>query len=147
MLGLGFIVAHQATLLDEPVEGAFNDPAPVQDLESLSVLGSLDDVEVQTTPRPQRLDPGHQASGIAGVGPDLGQAPIPPDTAAQQGLGPIPILFVRRAHIDAQEQPKQIHQDVPFASADLLAGVIAADAPLVPELDGLTIHDRRGGTG
>ena len=99
MFRYGLMIADQAALLDEPAEGPLDDPAPVEHLEAFGIVRAPYDVQVEAAAGSQGFYPGDQGAGIARVGPDLGQAAVPIDEASQQGLGPIPVLFLSLIHI------------------------------------------------
>jgi len=46
-------------------------------------------------------------------------------------------------HHHQQEEPQGVHQEMPFAPADLLARIVAAQPALFGRLDALAIHNRR----
>ena len=88
----------------------------------------------------QGFDPRDQGTGIAGVGPDLGQATVPRDEATQQSLGTVAVLLIGGSHIDPQERTQNVDQDVTFAPGGLLAGVVAPYPALVAE-PGIFVQD------
>ena len=143
MLCLGFVIPHQPPLFHEPAKGPLYHPTPGQTLEADLSMIAFDNVQMQATPRAQGLHPSHQRPSIAAVRPNLGQLAIPAHAPLQERFGSVPILFVGRTDLHPQEQAQNIHQDVPFAAGDFLAGIVAAHASLIADLDRLAVQHRR----
>lgn len=51
------------------------------------------------------------------------------------------ILEVRRMHLRTHDKAKRIDQQMPFATADLLAALVATDSPYAGRFDRLAIND------
>jgi site-specific DNA recombinase len=105
----------------------FHHPTTRQYDESLRVVRSLDDLQLQLTPRPQVADPLDQPAGVAAVGPDQPQPAEPVLDPLQDEPGPVAVLDVGGVDHHDHQQAERIDEDVPLAAADLLAGVVAAD--------------------
>ena len=75
MLRSRFIIADQATLLDEPSKGPLHNPAAVEHLEPFGIVGAPHDVQVEAAAGSQGFDPVDQGAGITRVGPDLARRP------------------------------------------------------------------------
>lgn len=97
------MVPYQPPGLDEPSESPFHDPSFRQSLESLHVIGSLDDL---------KLDPsvtgygGHlllQFPRIAAVGPDPFEPAVAPGQRSKQLPGPVANLHIRCGHLQREE--------------------------------------------
>src|SRR5450432_2279102 len=119
----GFVIAHESPLTHEPAEGAFHYPAARQHFEADGIVGAFDDLDHQL--RAESLDPlGERFAGIAAVHPQDAEPSEP-----------------------AQHQPQRVHQQMPLAAFDPLAGVITNAAAMTIGLDALAIeHGGRGPT-
>ncbi len=120
------VVLAQTTIPTEPRKRAFDDPTLGQNLEAGHIVAAFDDLQ---DPVAQFLCPLDQFPGVAPVGPNQLEPGELPDQFGQHQLGPIAILDVGRVHDDRQEQAQGVYDDVPLASLDLLAGVVAARPP------------------
>lgn len=118
-----FEVFGEAATAADPGEGAFDDPAFGKNDEAMQ-LAALDDLD-----RP-RAGPdqggGELGSLVAGVGKDAfdegeqsARAPVEDQRRA------VAVLHVGRMHDDVQQEPERVDQNMPLATLDLLARVIA----------------------
>lgn len=150
---IALMIAHQSARLDQPAEGALNDPAPGQQDEALGLVAALDDREHQPCRMPKGLrcggDKAFELSGIAAIGKNDAQAQEQGAEDAEHDLGGIAILHARRRDYHAQEQPLSVGENVAFATFDLLARIVAAAAGChgVSALHALAVDDRGAGRG
>ena len=152
MAGFALVVACQAAGFHEPAKGAFDYPAPWQQLKTLGLVAAFDDFQGQTAVAeefPHLPHPSFQFALIAPVGKDQGHVQKQMAEEAKQDFGTIPVLHAGGADVNAQEQPLGIGQEVAFASFDLLACVIAAAAGGhgIGAFDALAVDDGRAGRG
>jgi len=130
MLRQGLVVFGQSTVLAEPGEGAFHDPALGQDDESPAGV-SLHDLDNAAAPA---ADPMQEPPGIAGIGKDHLQATQASAQVLEQQPGAIAVLEVGRMHHQRHDQPERVDEQMPLAPVDLLGGVEAAIPPFAAVL-------------
>lgn len=123
------VVFGEAPIPSQPREGALYDPAVGQHLETLGLLGLGDDLRY---PLAGLFGPLHKLTRITLICPDQvhpGQQAL---DFAQYQSGTIPVLDVGRMHYyhpHQPDQPERVYEQVPLATLDLLARVIAAIPP------------------
>ena len=120
--GVAFEVASQATVTTDPRERSFDDPPFRQHLKSSSVR-SLDDLQPPGTSAPH--DERHLLSRIATVGKDALDEGEQSACPAQQMECSIAVLNVGGMNDNVQQETQRVDQDVPLATFDLLARVVA----------------------
>ncbi len=81
-------------------------------------------------PLAQISDPLNQLAAIAGIGPDLFQAPMLALQPQEERFRTIPILLVGRMNPYFQNQAERIHQNMPFSASYFLARIVAVKPPL-----------------
>jgi len=119
-------IADEAAVLDEPSEGALDDPATRQWFKPLQGAGPLDDGQREVG---LLLRPRDQLAGISTVGEHgLDEGPEAA-RGAQQRLGAIAVLDAAGMHLNREQATVGVGQDVPLAPRDVLARVVAARAP------------------
>ena len=119
---VAFEVASQATVTTDPRERSFDDPPFRQDLKSSSVR-SLDDLQAPGTSAPHRHR--HLASRVSAIGKDALDEREQSSRPAQQVEGAIAVLNIGGMNDNAQQEAQRVDQDVPLATLDLLARVVA----------------------
>ena len=119
------VLAHPPIPAD-PAEGPLHDPTPRQDHKADDIIAALDDLQ---NPVSKRSRPFDQFARIATVRPDQLQASIPPTELAQHQLGSVAILNVRGMNNDGQNQSQRVDDNMPLATVDLLARVVAMRPP------------------
>jgi hypothetical protein len=140
----GFIIAHESALLHQPAEGAFHDPTAGQDFEAREVVRTFDHRDHQLAAK--AFDPvGKRLAGVATIHPQDAQPGEPTQNLAQQDLCARAFSRVGRGHGYAEQQSQSIHQQMPLAAFDPLAGVVAHQSAMPGGLDTLTIQNRRRG--
>ena len=138
----GFIIAHESPLMHQPTEGALDDPAAWQDLETSDGVGAFDDFDRQFGA--ESLDPlGEGLTGVAAIHPEDAQPGEPTQDTAQNQLRPGAFGGAGRGHCHAEHQPQGVHQQMPLATFDPLAGVIPHTATMTSRFDTLTVQNRR----
>src|SRR5450759_3128607 len=85
----------------------------------------LDDLDAPTQ---LPLDPGLACAGIPLIQPDVGQTPEQVLHTLEHVRHGRPILNVRGVHRRCEHQPQCVDQEMPLASTELLATVVAANA-------------------
>ena len=139
------VVLGQTAELGEPAEGALDDPALGQDGKAMLVhIAAFDHLQVQSTAGQQLLDPGHQGSGVTSIDEDAAQPAEAFQEHRQNQFGSVAVLEGRRMHHHVQDQTQRIHQEVSFASQNLLARIVAAHSSVVRYFNALRIEDRSG---
>ena len=121
--GSVFVVLGEATAAAEPCEGAFDDPALGQNLETDGLIGAFDDFQLPGT---EGLHGGGRGfSLIAAVGEDpLDEREQPPHRLEHEQPA-VAILDVGRMNHDVQREAQRVDQDMSLLSFDFLPGVIA----------------------
>lgn len=120
--GIALEVSRKATVAADPGEGALYDPPLRQNREAAS-SGALYDLQFPGSGAPD--DARHLASGIAAIGENAFDEREQPPRPAQQAQPAVTILNVGRMHDDIQQEAHRVDQDVPLATFDLLARVVA----------------------
>ena len=113
---------RQTAVAADPCERPLDDPAFWQNLKSGNVR-SLDDLQAPSTGSPYGQC--HLASGISAISKNVFDEREQSSGSAQQMESTITILNVGRMNDDIQQEPQRVDQDVPFATLDLLARVVA----------------------
>src|ERR1017187_1247078 len=144
-LGLSFVVAVEPAVAPEPTEGSFHYPASRQHLERMEFV-ALHDFQGAA---PQFHGPLDQRARVAAIGPDMSDAAAHrlalTEEAGQQLSSAIAVLEIGRQHRHQQQQANRVHQDVPLASVDLLARVVASLVARLRASDALAVDDPRTG--
>jgi len=120
------VVLAQTAIAAEPSEGSLDNPTLGQNLEAGHVVAAFDDLQ---DPVAQFSCPVDQFPGVSPIGPDQLEPREFPDQLGQHQLGPVAVLDVGGMHDHSQEQAQGVYNDVPLASLDLLAGVVAPGPP------------------
>ena len=116
-------VPGEATATADPGEDAFHDPAFGQDLEALCGIGPFYDLQFPTSRAGD--NEGHLLAAIAAIGKDTLDEGEHATCPAQHLEGAIAVLDVGGMDGDAQQQTQRVDEDVPLATLDLLARVVA----------------------
>src|SRR4051812_14989754 len=115
----------------QPRKRSLDDPAPRQNCEAALSLWLANDFQPDLSPWPEAPDPVLQtAAGISAISPHHAQAPEFISQGTQQYPGCCPVLCIGRCDDHQKYEAERIDQHVPFASRDVLPGIIASD-PLV----------------
>lgn len=112
---------HETAIAPQPRIGALDDPAPSDKLEAGLVVGALDNLQGH---RLIGEFSGKLVAGIAAVGEDVGDEDEQPPRPADEIGGAVAILHAGRDHLDAQEEPDRVDDEVALDALDLLARVI-----------------------
>ena len=140
----GFVIAHESPLVHQPAEGALHDPAARQYLEAFGRVGAFNDLDGEFGA--EAFDPlGKGLAGIATINPEDAQPGEPAQDAAQKQLSSGAFSGVGWGHGHAEHQPQRIHQQMPLAAFDPLAGVITYGAAVTRRLHTLTVQNRGRG--
>ena len=119
-------VADEAAVLDQPAEGALDDPSAWQRLEAWQGAGPLDDGQCEVG---LLLRPCHELAGVSAIGEHgLDEAPKA-SRGTQQRLGSVAVLDAAGVHLNFEQAAVCVGQDVALAARDLLARVVASRAP------------------
>src|SRR2546428_3964498 len=140
-----FIISAKPSRLVKPSEGALDDPSFRQNLEAFGSAVSTHDLQPQLTEGAQLLDPLHQSSQVAAVGPDDLQSPIHGYQEVDEALGGVAVLHGGGSDHNPQNQSQAVDGHVALAPRHLLARVVAAFSCLFGDLDRLAVNDRCGG--
>ena len=120
--GVAFEVAGQASIATDPGERPLDNPPFGQNLKSGSVR-SLDDLQSPSTGAPHRHR--HFASGISAISKNAFDEREQSSRPTQQLQGAITVLNIGGMNDDVQQEAQRVDQDVPLATLDLLARVVA----------------------
>lgn len=120
------VVLAQTTITTEPSKGSLDDPALGQNLKAGRIGAAFDDLQ---DPVAQLAGPVDQSARVAPIGPNQLEPGELPHQLGQHQLGPVAVLEIGGMHDDGQKQAQGVYNDVPLASLDLLAGVVAARPP------------------
>lgn len=122
----GFVIFAQSAAPAQPSQCSFNYPPFGEHLKLMVGPRTFDDFQ---HPARMGLDPVDQLPSVSGVGPDQLKPGESPDQPVQNQLGPIPVLDISRMDHDSQQHADGVYNDMPFASRNLLARVIATRPP------------------
>ena len=118
-----FVVLGQAPAAIDPGDGALDDPAPGDDLETLGLGGALDHLD---PPGGIGHGPAQLLAAVSAVGEDrLQEGKQPAGPAVQNQRGAVAVLYVGRMHDRVEDQAEGIDEQVALLALDLLARVIA----------------------
>lgn len=137
-----FVILGEPAAVFEPCEGPLDYPAARQDLEASRVVGSLDDLEVDSSSSPQIGYPFDQSSGVAAVGPDLGDPAEGSFEKLQYFLRAVPVLDRGAVDHADEHESKRVHEYMPLASLNLLSCIIAANPSVASSSHALRVDDR-----
>ena len=140
----GFVITDQSPLAHQPAKGSFHDPAARQYFKSHSGIGAFDNLDLQLgakSPDPS----GERFTSIAAVYPQDAEPGEPAQDPAQHLLRAVAFGGAGRGHGHAEHQPQGIHQQMPLAPLDPLAGVIANTTAVTVGLDALAVENGSGG--
>jgi len=139
-----FIIAHQAAVVHQPAESAFDHPAPWQDFKALNIIGAFDHFDFQFGA--QRFNPVSKGvPGITAIDPQEAKPNKPAQHPAQDRLAAVALGGVGRGDDHAQDQAQGIHQQIALAAFDALASVETHRAAMTGGLDALAIQYRGRG--
>jgi hypothetical protein len=118
-----FEVFGEAATTADPGERAFDDPALGENDEAMQ-FGAFDDLEGPGAGPAQ--NGGQPGSLVAGIGEDaFDERKETARAAVEDQPRTVAVLHVGRMHDDVQQEPERVDQNVPLATLDLLARVIA----------------------
>ncbi|GII57992.1 hypothetical protein Pth03_63810 [Planotetraspora thailandica] len=118
VVGAGFVVADEPAVFDDPPEGAFHDPAAVEELESAGIVGTFDNLDHEVE---LGLAPGDEPAGVSVVCPDV---PDRGEALAERGDDPeraVTVLERCDGHDHGEQKPVAVDGDVPFAAVGFLS--------------------------
>ena len=139
-----FVIAHQATVVHQPTESAFDHPAPWQDFKALNRIGALDYFDRQLGA--QRFNPVSKGvPGITAIDPQEAEPHKPAQHPAQDRLAAVALGGVGWGDDYAQDQAQGIYQQMTLAAFDPLARVETHRAAMTGGLDALTVQYRGRG--
>ena len=118
-----FKVFSETTASAEPGKGAFDDPTPRQELEALDAEWPLDDLDRPRSAAGERIN--ELWAAIDAIGKDASQLGKVLPQALEQGDCAMHVLNVGGMNMDCQEQTVGVGDDVPLASIDTFAWIIA----------------------
>ena len=122
-MGVALEVPGEAPAAANPRKGALDDPALGQNLEALSGIIAFYNLKF---PWPRaRHNESHFLAAVASVGEDALDEGEQSACPAQQREGAIAILDIGGKDHDVQQQTQRVDEDVPLATLDLLARVVA----------------------
>ena len=133
-----FVVLAQPTALAHPRERTLHHPPPRNHLEALLPLLLADEFE---DPAAELLGPRLQLSRVGAVGPDLLQSLSAVVEPGKDEPCALAILHVGPVHYGAEQQAVGVYKDVPLATGDLLAPVVAVGIPLLPAVFTLCVSN------
>lgn len=146
------VVACEATLLHQPAEAAFDDPAARQHNETLLIFKLPDDThdEAGCVPEkpPHALHEGIEFASVTAVGEDDDQVQEAEAQQAEQQLRAVTMLHAGGRDHHAQEQAVGVGKRMALAASDHFArGVAAAQSWSLPAFDRLAVDDSGAGRG
>jgi len=107
-------------------------------------VGAFDDLDRQFGV--ESLDPlGEPFASVTAIHPQDTEPGEPAQHPAQNHLCPVAFGGAGRDHGHAGHQPQGIHQQLPLAAFDPLAGIMASPATVTSGLDALAVENGSGG--
>src|SRR5580692_4298089 len=139
--GRALEVSGEASAPSKPGEGAFDDPAPWQELEAFDAGRALDDLDGPRSAVGQCID--ELPSAIDAVSEDMLQLGKAISHALQQGDCTVDILNVGGMNVDGQQEAVGIGDDVPLAPMNAFARIEAARTAGLCRRSTLAVDDGR----
>ena len=113
----------------QPAEGSLHNPAAWKHIETLNLVGSLYNLQLERVAGAQLGNPLNKFPGISPISPNELDAPKAVAYPVEQQFGAIPVLNIGRMDDNRYNQPQRVYQQVAFAAVDFLAGIISMDPP------------------
>src|SRR5579884_764094 len=135
------LVLAQPPIPAEPTKGPLYDPTLGQHRETYCPLHPTYYLQHPAIKDPDT--PGRLLASIAAIRPNLLQTREAFLGLVQHGLTAVLILDIGRMHHAGDPHSKDIDQDVPLATADFLAAIVAPFAAALGSLDRLAVEDGR----
>src|SRR5579884_2387880 len=136
------LVLAQPAITHEPTERPLHHPTLGQHRETYCPLHPAHHLQhpaIDDPDTPERL-----LASIAAIRPNLLQTPKAFFGLVQHGLTAVLILDIGRMDHAGDPHSQDIDQDVPLATADFLAAIVAPFAAALGSLDRLAVEDGRG---
>ncbi len=124
-VGQGFVVLAQSSVLAEPAERPFNDPAFGQYNERVRVR-PFDNLDHTFEPL---FGDANKLTGVPAIGPDQLQSTEQTDHLCQHVLAAVAILNVSRMNDDRKDQTQCVNDDVSFSPCDFLTRIVTMRPP------------------
>lgn len=142
-VGSELVVLGKTAELVEPAEGAFDDPASREDRKPFLRVTAPDDLQTRGGEAKASHHPAFEfRAGVTRVGPDefkFGEGLV--DLIEHQRRA-VTVLQAGRMNAHLKDQAVGIHQQMAFASHDLLSRIIAAHSSSASRAHALAIQDR-----
>lgn len=116
-----FVVAHEAAVLDDPGEGALDDPSAAEHLEALGTGSPAHDLNDDMC---LVLRPFDQPAGISAIGESMFDEGVASTGGLEYGLAAITVLDASGMDLDREQPAVGVGQDMALAPFDLLARVV-----------------------
>jgi hypothetical protein len=113
----------EETVVSQPAQGSFNNPALGQHLKALDIIRAFDDFQPTLQ---AALHPGNQLSGIGAISPDELESSLEP---TQEHLSPIPVLDICRMNQKTLQESQGIYKNMALPALDALASIEPASPP------------------
>ena len=110
----------------QPAECSLHNPAAWKHIETLNLVGSFHDLQLERVAGAQLGNPLDKPPGISPISPNEPEAVAYP---VEQQFGAVPVLNIGRMDDYRNNQTQRVYQQVAFATVDFLAGIISMDPP------------------
>jgi hypothetical protein len=122
-------MGHEAAVAPEPGECAFNNPTPLDNFKTALFVRALDDLEANLL---RGQIGGEFVSLITAIGKDMFDEGEQAARLFDKVRRRIPVLDVRRNHLDAEEEADGVYKRIALDAFDLFARVIPNRIPAAP---------------
>lgn len=130
-------VLCETPVATEPSKGPLDHPAPGQDLEALSRVGKLDDLDIPSPGLAQYL--AKLVVTIATIGEEMPEAKVAADDFGQHERCTITVLDIDGVDHGLNMIATVDGDDVTFAALDFLSRIVAPRATALSGLDALAV--------
>jgi hypothetical protein len=113
----------------QPAEGSLHNPAAWKHIETLNLVGSFHDLQLEQVAGAQLGNPLDKFPGISPISPNEPDAPEAVAYPVEQQFGAVPILNVGPMDDYRNNQTQCVYQQMALAAVDFLAGIISMDPP------------------
>jgi hypothetical protein len=124
-LRTGLVILAEPTILAQPREGAFHNPAFGQHHEPARIV-SPDDLDCAFVPTLRIL---HQFASVPAIRPQLLQSLETTRNISEHPFRAIAILHIASMHRQADDQAQRIHDQMTLSPRDFLARIVAVAPP------------------